>query len=285
MPTLFQLTLLAKEEESENVTGLLALYAQEGWQEELLPTGETRFLVFTHEKQKAQSIEEAILSRTSAVETTLTEREEQDWLSTWKENFTPVNCGSRFVVLPPWRKDDYDARDRLPIIIEPKNAFGTGQHATTALCLTLLADAWENKQIPSSEPFLDLGTGSGILAIAAAKLGLSGKGLDIDADALENARENATQNQVAQKLQFLQGSIEEVQNEHFGLIFANILADPLIAMSQPIAEALGQKSLLILSGLLEIQAENVQKAYLSQGLKLTSKRLQDEWCALTFRKD
>ncbi len=285
MPALFQLTFLAKEEETEIVMGLLALYVQTGWQEELLPTGETRFLVFCQDKEEADSLQEAILSRTREVQTSLSKREQEDWLATWKKHFTPVLCGSLFVVLPPWRKDDYDAQGRIPIIIEPKNAFGTGQHATTALCLSLLADAWENDQLNSSTAFLDLGTGSGILAIAAGKLGLTGKGLDIDSDALHNARENAQQNNVDHKLQFLHGSIEKVQGEHFGLVFANILAEPLVQMAEAITQTLADKGLLILSGLLDIQAEKVQKAYLDLGLRQRSKLLEGEWCALSFSKN
>ena len=285
MPSLFQLTFLAPEEETDKVLGFLSLHTLNGWQEEVLPTGETRFLIFNNEKSVLEGLQQDILAQTSNVQATLTEREDEDWLANWKKNFEPVLCGSTFVVLPPWRKDDYNAQGRIPIIIEPKNAFGTGQHATTALCLTLLGALWEKRLISAEDHFLDLGTGSGILAIAASKLGLSGKGLDIDPNALHNAQENAQQNGVVQRIQFQHGSLELVHGQRFSLIFANILAEPLVQMAQAITQVLAVNGQLILSGLLDIQAEKVEKAYLEQGLVQSSRQLQGEWCALTFTKE
>ncbi|MBQ7617999.1 MAG: 50S ribosomal protein L11 methyltransferase, partial [Desulfovibrio sp.] len=213
----------------------------------------------------------------------------EDWLCTWKEHFQPVLCGEHFVVLPPWSieawaKENQDSQ-RFPIIIEPKNAFGTGQHASTALCLSFLSDEavhLREKMRQSKLNFLDLGTGSGILAIAASKLGLSGQALDIDSDAVANAKENFKANGLNSTVQVALGSIDKVAGQHFQLIFANILAAPLIAMASPLAQALEKHGRLILSGLLNEQNDQVSAAFVACGLKKIEERSQGEWCALLF---
>jgi ribosomal protein L11 methyltransferase len=204
-----------------------------------------------------------------------------DWGSAWKKYFTPIPIGSRFVVLPPWSTERPQQAE--PILIEPKMAFGTGHHQTTALCLHGMVRLADEDRIKPGRSFLDLGTGSGILAIAAVKLGLTGLGLDIDPVAIDNARENAALNHVQKELELAVGSIEAVQDRCFDLILANILANPLMDMAAPITAALSRPGVLMLSGILRDQAEHVTAAYMAQGLPRPEISFAQEWALIVFR--
>ena len=185
-------------------------------------------------------------------------------------------------VLPSWLKDEqWEAQ---PILIEPKMAFGTGHHQTTALCLGALDRLATEGVLGAGKSFLDLGTGSGILGIAAAKLGLCGLGYDIDPVAIDNARENAALNQVEAQLELGVGSIDAIPQEpRFDCILANILANPLIDMAEEICLRLARPGVLILSGILAEQADRVVAAYAALGLDNPEISLSGEWALLVFR--
>ena len=212
---------------------------------------------------------------------TLEALEAQDWLSAWRQFFTPVCCGSRFVVLPPWLAESPDFPGRTPVLIEPKSAFGTGHHATTALCLGVVSDLLDQGRIASGQTFLDLGTGSGVLGIACCKSGLSGLGLDIDPLAVDNALENRELNQVS-GFDAALGGIEAAVGRSFDLVLANILARPLMELAPAVAAARKPDGCLVLSGLLEIQADGVEAAYKAQGLPAARRVIEGEWCALVW---
>ena len=278
---LFLLQFEMDEEAYDRATGFLALNAPFGWQEESLKNGAYRFLLFHQNYERLKDLQTGLQALFPHLNASLEEEEDRDWLSAWRESIQPIVCGP-FVVLPPWSVS-HPHTDKISVIIEPKNAFGTGQHETTALCLSLLGElAWEKTKTLS--PFLDLGTGSGILAIAAARLGLSGLGVDIDPSALENAQENAKRNTVCDRLSFLTGSIETVQGKTFSLIFANILAEPLINLAQDLTKCLADQGLLLLSGLLSLQKERVLSAYQALGLTLQKEAVKGEWSALLLQK-
>lgn len=176
------------------------------------------------------------------------EVEQRDWLEEWKKNWQPVEVG-RFIIAPPWSEVD-DKPDRCLIRIEPGMAFGTGTHETTRLCLAAMQSHYEGGS------FLDVGTGTGILAIAAAACapGAHVEAFDIDAEAIEIARENAVANGVADRISFHVGSIDE-QTSSADFICANLTAD-VIAKMLPTLVALSCGR-LVLSGILETQIDDI----------------------------
>lgn len=280
---LCRLTIVAEEEDFNRVSGLLALQASFGWEEESLTNGKTRFTVYCESDGYLHRLREQLLGLAPQLIMTQESVERQDWLVAWRQFFTPVICGSRFVVLPPWLAGEEDFAGRIPILIEPKSAFGTGHHATTALCLRVLSELLDDRRVLGGQSFLDLGTGSGILGIACAKSGLAGLGLDIDPLAVANARENRELNLVdAVAFEVAEGDVIAATEHQFDLVLANILARPLIEMAAPLTAVCVAGGCLVLSGLLESQADAVEAAYRAQGLPRARRTIEKEWCALVW---
>jgi len=197
------------------------------------------------------------------------EVEQRDWLEEWKKNWQPVEVG-RFIIAPPWSTID-DAPDRLVIRIEPGMAFGTGTHETTRLCLAAIEKYYEGGS------FLDVGTGTGILAIAAAMLapGARVEACDTDADAIEIARENAAANGVAQ-IEFRVGSTAEVSSADF--VCANLTADVILGVLPGlVALTCGR---LVLSGILETQTEAIIDRLSELAVSEVEIRQEGEWVAI-----
>lgn len=239
------------------------------------------FRVHCENPEFINNLQSDLQARIPAAEYTLTTLEDQDWLAAWRQFFTPVSCGNRFVVLPPWLADSNDFPGREKIVIEPKSAFGTGHHATTALCLTVLSELVEAGRVKPGQHFLDLGTGSGVLGIACCKSGLTGEGYDIDMLAVENAIENRQINGI-DGFEVGLGSIDALEGRTYDLVLANILARPLIDLAQRIVWACKPGACLVLSGLLEIQADSVEEAYMAQCLPKPRRVIDGEWCALVW---
>lgn len=194
---------------------------------------------------------------------------QRDWLEEWKQSWQPVEIG-RFIIAPPWTRIE-DRPDRLIIRIEPGMAFGTGTHETTRLCLNAI------QQHYSGGSFLDVGTGTGILAIAAAKLFPDAhiEACDTDADAVAIARENAAANDV--QIEFRVGSVDDT-TASADLVCANLTAD---VITQLIAALVGLScGKLILSGILETQIEMVQAALHACGIDDFEVTQDGEWVAL-----
>ena len=283
MKTIHRLEIVVAESDYDCATGLLALEVPFGWEEQSLPTGETRFRVHCEQKDFLERLQQLLKQTVPAAESSLSELEETDWLAAWRQFFTPVCCGNHFVVLPPWLADTQDFPGRTPILIEPKSAFGTGHHATTALCLRVVSDLLEAGRLQQGQHFLDLGTGSGVLGIGCCKFGLTGEGLDIDPLAVDNAVENRALNAIApENFTVDEGSIDAVAGKQFDLVLANILARPLTEMAADIVRACRPGGCLVLSGLLEIQADGVTAAYKAQGLPEPRRIIDGEWAALVW---
>lgn len=283
MKTIHRLEIVVAESDYDCATGLLALEVPFGWEEQSLPTGETRFRVHCEQKDFLERLQQLLKQTVPAAESALSELEETDWLAAWRQFFTPVCCGNHFVVLPPWLADTPDFPGRTPILIEPKSAFGTGHHATTALCLRVVSDLLEAGRLQQGQHFLDLGTGSGVLGIGCCKFGLTGEGLDIDPLAVDNAVENRALNAIApESFTVAEGSIGAVAGKQFDLVLANILARPLTEMAADIVRACRPGGCLVLSGLLEIQADGVTAAYKAQGLSEPRRIIDGEWAALVW---
>ena len=205
---------------------------------------------------------------------------EQDWGENWKRFFKPVQVTPRFVVKPPWSKIRLK-RGQSSIDINPGMAFGTGTHATTHLSIQALEERLKKKGFS----VLDVGTGSGILSIIAAKLGTKEVcGIDIDGVAVENARENVERNHVSAIVKIRKGSIGGLHKK-FDVVVANIDLKSLRRMRKPLLSHLKKRGLLILSGILEQEKERIRLHYLGTNFLRWIKTTQEgEWVCLTFKK-
>lgn len=203
----------------------------------------------------------------------LREVPDEDWLSEWKKTWHPVAVAQRFIVAPPWSEIN-DRDSRIVIRIEPGMAFGTGTHETTRLCLAALEKHFTGGSL------LDVGTGTGILAIAAAKLFPEARieACDTDADAIAIARENARLNDVAERISFRVGSVSE-STASATLVCANLTADVIVKLMPLLLGA--SCGCLILSGILETQLEEVVAELHAQGITSEPDVAQDgEWVAM-----
>ncbi|AXY00043.1 50S ribosomal protein L11 methyltransferase [Vibrio alfacsensis] len=202
--------------------------------------------------------------------------EDKDWEREWMENFHPMKFGERLWICPSWR--DVPEPDAVNVMLDPGLAFGTGTHPTTALCLE-----WLEGLDLSGKTVIDFGCGSGILAIAAIKLGAEKViGIDIDPQALQASRDNAERNGVADKLE-----VYLPQNQPEGLIadvvVANILAGPLRDLAPIIKGLVKPNGDLAMSGVLDTQAEDVANHYRDE-LHIDPIIEQSEWCRISGRK-
>ena len=202
------------------------------------------------------------------------EAEARDWLDEWKKSWQPVEVGARFVVAPPWG-EVADKPERIVIRIEPGMAFGTGTHETTRLCLAALEKYFTGGSL------FDVGTGTGILAIAAAKLDPRARieACDTDAEAVEIARENATLNGVAAQINFRAGTIEET-GASFDCVCANLTADVILPLLPALTGATCGR--LILSGILDTQAAAVRARLAELGINETETATDGEWVAIVI---
>jgi len=215
---------------------------------------------------------------------------EDDWKEAYKLHFKPWHY-KNFKFFPSWEKEISDVESsNLIISIDPGMAFGTGTHETTRLCLEFLIDQYSfQREVSPNSSLIDIGCGSGILAITAAKLGFKKiLGIDNDYDAIENALLNSKKNCLSDSITFKQIELAKVTNSHYQCVIANIQADVLLLNSSVIINLLRyQNSSLILSGILNYEVEHVIKAYqkdlTSHGLncKVVEKSL-GEWSALLF---
>ena len=204
----------------------------------------------------------------------------EDWAEGWKQHFSAVRIGRRLVIKPSWEAFAA-ASDDVVVDLDPGMAFGTGTHGTTRLCLEALADLFDAHP---PRRVLDVGTGSGILAIAAAALGAERVlACDIDPDALRIAGENAAQNGVAGGIELTVAPLEELTGE-FDLVLANILAEENIRLGDALVARLAPGATLVLSGILIEKEELVAKAFAVYPLSPAIITRRDEWSCLTFRK-
>lgn len=206
--------------------------------------------------------------------------QEVNWVETWKQHYHPIPVGERLMITPAWLPDQDSTR--IPIRIDPGMAFGTGTHPTTQLCLAMA----EQFTLPG-QPVIDIGCGSGILAIASLKLGAShALGVDIEAEAVEAVRQNASINGVLEGFEVGLGSVTEVLNGDFSiqqapLVFANILAPILIRLFEDgLGSLVSPGGVLVLSGILDEQESSVVSAAMMKGLTLKARLQMGDWVTL-----
>jgi len=202
------------------------------------------------------------------------------WAERWKENFKPLRVGKHLIVSPTWEEANAKTDD-IVIRIDPGMAFGTGHHETTRLCLEWLEEWASCRHDVACRSLLDVGTGSGILAIAAGFLGYeSVVGMDTDPEAIEVAQENLRINGLEKKVKLEIGAVKG--SEYFDEILANIQAKPLIDMAPILTGCLKKAGRLVLSGILLEQKGRVRAVYETHGLQIVSERVDGEWCLLVF---
>lgn len=210
--------------------------------------------------------------------------EDEDWMASWKQHYKPIAIGQRLIVVPVWI--ELQDNPRIPVRIDPSMAFGTGTHPTTQLCLELV-----EKYVLPGQPVIDVGCGSGILSIAAVKVGAShALAVDIDNASVRSTRENAEANGVSDSIETGLGSVDEVRNGQFTLrrspvVLANILAPVIIRLFDAgLAELLSAPGTMVLSGILVEQASAVVDAAEAKGLRFIEQIQQGDWVAIALEK-
>ncbi|HDO1329053.1 50S ribosomal protein L11 methyltransferase [Aeromonas veronii] len=202
--------------------------------------------------------------------------EDKDWVREWMDHFHPMQFGERLWICPSWR--DVPNPDAVNVMLDPGLAFGTGTHPTTALCLQ-----WLDGLDLTGKTVVDFGCGSGILGIAALKLGAARViGIDIDPQAIQASRDNATRNGVADQIE-LYLPADQPQDVEADVVVANILAGPLRELAPLIAGHGKPGSLMALSGVLESQAPELETIY-GQWFEMDPTAVKEEWCRLSGRK-
>ena len=215
---------------------------------------------------------------------------DQNWMEAWKQHYKPILIGQQLVILPAWM--DSPEPNRVAIKIDPGMAFGTGTHPTTQLCLELMeAIVRADGRAEWPPRVIDVGCGSGILSIAAIKLGTkSALGVDIDPGSIKNARENADINHIGDELVLGLGSVQEILDDKFAfskapLVVANILAPVIIRLFDAgLADLVEETGMIILSGILQEQAQGVIEAGQSSGLRLHQRKQMGDWVALSMNR-
>ncbi|MBE6610624.1 MAG: 50S ribosomal protein L11 methyltransferase [Ruminococcaceae bacterium] len=196
----------------------------------------------------------------------------------WKKYYKPIHIGEKVVIVPMWEEYEAEA-DEVTVKMDPGMAFGTGTHETTALCAEMI-----EKYMPKGVRALDVGTGSGILAILESKLGAGAvEALDIDHNAVKVAKENCEANGVSNVVCKQSDLIAEAQGI-YGFISANIVADIIIRMAGNVGDYMVPGGILVVSGIIEPQAEQVISVFKSSGFALKDKIDKNDWNAFAFVK-
>ncbi len=240
-----------------------------------------------HIEETRQRLEESLwhLGQIQALpEPTFRTIQDEDWMASWKQHYQPILIGKSLLILPAWLENPHP--ERIAVKIDPSMAFGTGTHPTTQLCMEVLESATQ-----AGQDVIDVGCGSGILSIGAVKLGAKhALAVDIDNAAVRSTRENAEMNGVLNAIESGIGSVTEIREGTFSiqqapLVLANILAPVIIRLFDVgLADLVAPGGKLVLSGILDSQAEDVVKAGEAQGMKRTDQRQINDWVVILMER-
>ena len=258
-------------------------YVDDALLERMRGVARIKFYVTDDEAGKAL-MTQALRGIESPVSTALLK--EEDWAYSWQKYYQPMTVGETLYIVPEWERGKPIPDGRTAVYLNPGLTFGTGSHASTQLCLTLL----EKSRIPGSA-LLDLGCGSGILSIAALNLGCSqATGVDIDPKSVDVAYENAALNSIGRDRYAVRAGdvlsdkalVEELaQTGPYDLVLANIVADVIIPLSAQVGRFLSGHGLFICSGIIDTRADEVQAALEKNGLRILERLEKDGWCAFS----
>ena len=241
----------------------------------------------TEEKQlkRLEKLLEALKKRTKknlgTLEVSSTLLPETNWEESWKDNYPPQEVGERLVVVPCWNPE---ANGRIPVILDPGLTFGTGAHPSTQMCMEFMEEL-----VTDGCEVIDLGSGSGILSIAALRLGAkSAIGVDIDPKAEDIARENAAYNDFgADRFDAVTGNVtedtalmERLSKKHYDLVFVNIVADVIIGLSPVLKHFMDENTKVICSGILDVREQDVHEALTAAGLVIERTKAKEDWRSL-----
>jgi len=208
--------------------------------------------------------------------------EDENWREQWKDHFRPLQLSPTVAVGPPWRADELpDSDDRISLIVEPGMAFGTGDHETTKLAARSLESHISDRSQPA---VLDVGCGSGILAMAAARLGARPVvGLDIDEEAVDAARDNLERNDLSGRVSYARKSPSDL-DRRFDLVVANMLAPTLLELRDALLGSVAPGGGLLLSGVTLERADSFLRTFLPEGWRVESRRELGEWTGWTVAR-
>ena len=219
-----------------------------------------------------------------SLEVTLENLQDADWENSWKQYYQPIPVGQRLLIVPQWLHPE-NPEGRIPVVLDPGMIFGTGAHASTQMCLKAL-----ESRLRSGEDVIDLGSGSGILSIAALLLGANtAVGVDIDPKAEDIARENAALNGLyAPRFTAVTGNVisdqtmmQRLSQTKYDIVLANIVADVIIPLASVVPNFLRPNGIFICSGILNTRLEEVLHALEKADLHVTARAEQNDWCCLS----
>jgi ribosomal protein L11 methyltransferase len=279
-----QLSLPVPVERQDDLIGPLTLLGCNGFQQE-----ENSLICFVEQRGWNASFQRglrAVLARSHrhfpSIPTSFRYRRvaERNWNAAWEKSIDTIEVTERMVVKPSWRTLRRKDRGKMVLQIDPQMSFGTGHHESTRLCLSLL-----ERHVRQSMTVLDVGTGTGILAIAAAKLGAASVvGLDMDHWALVNAKENVKKNRVDSTVRITDASLAQLAKDRFDLIVANIDLPTISKLLRPMLKRLRREGTLVLSGLTVSDLEPLLSLLQSAGVVPTEIVCENEWAALALTK-
>lgn len=205
--------------------------------------------------------------------------ENEDWSESWKKSFKPIRLGDHIVICPGWLEYEKQPDDKV-IEIDPGMAFGTGTHETTGMCAALI-----EKYVQPGQRVIDIGTGSGILAIVAAHMGAKEVlATDLDAVAVRVAAENAALNGFGDKIDCRCGDLLDVVDVSGDVVIANIIADVILMLAKPVRERIVPNGVFICSGIATDRREDVRRALLENDYEILDEPVKGEWAAFAARK-
>lgn len=229
-------------------------------------------------KEKIRNLTEFGLSIGSGT-VELSNVNQEDWESAWKQYFKPVHVTDRIVVKPEW--EEYSPQEgEIVIEIDPGMAFGTGTHETTSMCINQI-----EKNLKSGDTVIDIGSGSGILSMAAVLLGAEkATGVDLDPVAVRVALENVELNNLQDKIDILHGNLTDVIREKADIVVANIMADIILILLEDVREFIKDDGLFISSGIIQEKRAAVEARLLEKNFSIVEVETKGEWCAITAQK-
>ena len=229
-------------------------------------------------KEKIRNLTEFGLSIGSGT-VELSNVNQEDWESAWKQYFKPVHVTDRIVVKPEW--EEYSPQEgEIVIEIDPGMAFGTGTHETTSMCINQI-----EKNLKAGDRVIDIGSGSGILSMAAVLLGAEkATGVDLDPVAVRVALENVELNNLQDRIEILHGNLTDVIREKADIVVANIMADIILILLEDVREFIKDDGLFISSGIIQEKRAAVEARLLEKNFSIVEVETKGEWCAITAQK-